>query len=54
MYTLNITKTIKKCQSMKSETFFLKTIIKEVDFLRKTVIFIETLQKKRLLLLENK
>ena len=33
MYILNIAKAIKNCQSMKSKTCSLKTIIKELDFL---------------------
>ena len=38
MYVLNIASSIKRCQSMKSETLYLKTIINELDFLWKTVI----------------
>ena len=38
MYILNIARDIKRCLSMKSETLSFKTIIKELDFLRKTVI----------------
>ena len=39
MYTLNIARAIKKrCMSIKSETLPLKTIIIELDFLRKIVI----------------
>ena len=38
MYILIITKAIKRCQSMKSKTLSLKTSIKELDFLLKTVI----------------
>ena len=36
MYILNTA--IKRCQSMKSETFSLETIINKLDFLKKTVI----------------
>ena len=32
MYTLNISRAIKKCLSVKSETLPVKTIIKELDF----------------------
>ena len=41
MYILNTARTIKKCQSMKSETLSLKTfitIINELDFLLEEVI----------------
>ena len=38
MYILNIAKAIKKCQSMKSENVSLKTIINELNFLKKAVI----------------
>ena len=38
MYILNFANTMKRCQSMKSETSSLKTIINELDFLRKTVV----------------
>ena len=39
MYILSIVRAReKKCLSMKSETLSLKTIIKELEFLRKTVI----------------
>ena len=38
MYILNIAKPIKRCQSMEPETLSLKTIINELDFVRKTVI----------------
>ena len=38
MYIQNIAEAIKRCQSMKSETLSLKTIINELDFLKKTVI----------------
>ena len=37
MHAFNIVRTIKKCLPMKSETSSFKTIIKELDFLRKTV-----------------
>ena len=32
---------------MKSDTFYLKIIINELDFLRKTVLFNETFEEKR-------
>ena len=35
MYIVNITKTIKTIQSMKSKTLSLKTIINELDFPQK-------------------
>ena len=57
MYILNIARAKKRCMSMKSETLSLKTIIKEMDFLRKTVIIsMKRLKKKKkdLLLLANK
>ena len=38
MYILNIARAIKRCHSMKMKTLPLKTIIKELDFLKKTVI----------------
>ena len=38
MYILNIAKAIKKCQPMKSENVSLKTIINELNFLKKAVI----------------
>ena len=38
MYTLNIARVIKRSLLMKSETLFLKSIINELDLLRKTVI----------------
>ena len=38
MYVLDFTKAIKICQSMKSETLSLKTIINELDFLKKSII----------------
>ena len=38
MYFLNIARAIKRCLSMISETLSLKTVIKGLDFLRKTVI----------------
>ena len=38
MYILNTFKAIKKCLSMKSETLSLKSIIQELDFLKKAVI----------------
>ena len=44
----------KRCLSMKSETLSLKNIIKELDFLRKTVIIQGNICKKDLLLLANK
>ena len=53
MYILNNARAIKRCHSMKSGTLSLKTIIKELHFLRKTVIN-ETPEKKDLLLLANK
>ena len=46
MYILNIATAIKKCQSMKSETFTLKTIITELYFLRKTVVIQFNIRKK--------
>ena len=45
----------KRCMSMKSKTLSLKTIIKELDFLRETVIIQwNAWKKKDLLLLANK
>ena len=41
MYILNIERAIKKCQLMKSETLSLKTVINELDFLKKTVVIIQ-------------
>ena len=38
MYALNIARAIKKCLSIKSETLSLKTIINELNFLKKAVI----------------
>ena len=38
MNTLTITIAIKRCLPMKSETLSLKTIINEIDFLKKAVI----------------
>ena len=38
MYTITITKAIKKCQSMKSEILSLKIIINGLFFLWKTVV----------------
>ena len=38
MYTLNITKAIKKMSVNEIRDFILKTIINELDFLKKTVI----------------
>ena len=38
MYIFNFDSTIKRCQSMKSETSSLKTITNELDFLWKAVI----------------
>ena len=38
MYILNIVGTLKKMSVNEIETLFLKTIIIELDFLRKTVI----------------
>ena len=43
IYTLNIIK--KRCLSMKAEASW-KTIISELDFLKKAVIINETLEKK--------
>ena len=37
MYILNIVSTIKRCQSMNSDTLTLKTIITELNLLRKEV-----------------
>ena len=47
MFTLNDARAVKTCLSMKSETLSLKIVIKELDFLRKTIIFNETLEEKR-------
>ena len=44
----------KWCQSMKSETLSLKTIINELNFLRKTVAIQWNVWKKDLLLLATK
>ena len=38
MYIVNIARAVKRSLSVKSETLSLKNIIKELDFLRKTVI----------------
>ena len=38
MFMLNIASAIKRCQSMKSLTLSLKTVISKLDFLKKTVI----------------
>ena len=38
MYIINIPRAVKRSLSVKSETLSLKNIIKELDFLRKTVI----------------
>ena len=38
MYTLNITKAIKKMSVTEIRDFILKTIINELDFLKKTII----------------
>ena len=45
MYILNIASAIKKWHSMKSETLSLKTIIKELDFLKK-IYYSKKHQKK--------
>ena len=39
---------------MKSNTLSLKTVIKELDFFKKQLLFSETLEKKDLLLRTNK
>ena len=54
MYILNIAKAITKMSTMKSKTFSLKTIIKKLDVLKKTVITQWNAWKKDLLLLANK
>ena len=38
LYILNIARTKKRCLSMNSENLSLKSIIKELDFLGKTII----------------
>ena len=38
MYILNVASSIKKVTVNESETLFLKTTIKKLDFLKKTVI----------------
>ena len=38
MYILNIAKAIKKMTVMKSDSLSFKTIINELDFLKKTII----------------
>ena len=43
----------KRCLPMKSETLSLKTIIKDLDFLRKQLLFNETFEEN-LLFLANK
>ena len=56
MYILNIAKAMKK-MLMKSKTLSLQTIIKELDFLKKTVIIQWSAWKKKkkdLLLITNK
>ena len=54
MYILNIAKAMKK-MLMKSKTLSLQTIIKELDFLKKTVIIQwSAWKKKKLLLITNK
>ena len=53
MYILNIARAIRKMSVNEIRDLFLKTIIKESEFLRKTVLFNETLEKN-LLLLANK
>ena len=47
MYILNIAKTTKRCQLMKSKTLSLKTYIKELGFLKKRVIIQWNARKKR-------
>ena len=47
MYILNIASAIKIWQSVKSEIISLKTIINELDFLKKTVIVQWNIQKKK-------
>ena len=54
MYMLNIAKAITKMSTKKSKTFSLKTIIKKLDVLKKTVITQWNAWKKDLLLLANK
>ena len=47
MFSLNIARAIKKCQSMKPKTLFLKIFMKEWDFLRKSVIIERNVWKKK-------
>ena len=55
MYILDITKDIKICQSMKSETLSLKITINELDFSKKiNYNLMRRLNKRDLLLLANK
>ena len=53
-----MTKALKRCLSMISKILSMKTIINELNFLKRTVPFIETLEKKKtkqdLLLLAKK
>ena len=49
MFSLDIARAIKKCQSMKPKTLFLKIFMKEWDFLRKSVIIQQNVWKKRII-----
>ena len=53
MYILNIADTVTKCQSMNSEILSLKTIMNELDLLKRKVIIQWKVWKKRLAVVCN-